>query len=112
MSHEQRTESDVSTTRDDHDDTAGSAGSAGTNRPTNWEGRQTETDEGTAKPHAEEPNSALRPHWNKGEMAEERVDHTRAPLADGDDLGAPPDGLSGGGSNPGGGERWADRDKR
>ena len=109
MSHEKGTESDVSTTRDDHDDTAGSAG---TNRPTNWQGRQTATDDGTAKPHADEPNSALRPHWNKGEMAEERADHTRAPVGADDDLGAAADGLSGRGSNPGGGVRWADRDKR
>lgn len=50
------------------------------------------------------------PDWNLGSMAPERADGTAGPHIEPVD----PDegtGPSGGGVNPGGGERWAERDK-
>ncbi len=93
-------------------------GPEGSTRPVEWDRHQMETDdaagseEGDATADREDGSGgAAEPKWNKGEMAEERQDHTRAPLPAADELAEPAGGLSGGGSNPGGGERWADRDR-
>jgi hypothetical protein len=48
------------------------------------------------------------PLWNKGEMAEESDDGAGGSHAEPVE---PAGGLSGEGSNPGGGERWAERDR-
>ena len=81
----------------------------GSRKPANWDRHQMETDD-EGEPR-ERDAETLVPGWNKGEMAEERQDHTRSPLTPTDELDEPAGGLSGQGSNPGGGERWADRDK-
>jgi hypothetical protein len=77
--------------------------------PTAWDRHQMEVDD--AGEPRERDAEALVPGWNKGEMAEERQDHTRAPMTPPDELDEPAGAMSGHGSNAGGGERWADRDK-
>jgi hypothetical protein len=81
----------------------------GAETPATWDRHQMEVDD-AGEPRERDAETGV-PAWNKGEMAEERQDHTRAPLTSADDLDEPAGGLSGHGSNPGGGERWADRDK-
>ncbi|MEO8229972.1 MAG: hypothetical protein ABI628_09455 [Chloroflexota bacterium] len=81
----------------------------GEETPATWDRHQMETDD-AGEPRERDAQTGA-PAWNKGEMAEERQDHTRAPLTPTDELDEPAGGLSGHGSNPGGGERWADRDK-
>ena len=78
-------------------------------KPANWDRHQMETDDG-GEPR-ERDEAGLSPSWSEGEMAEERKDHTRSPLTPTNELDQPSGGLSGHGSNPGGGERWADRDR-
>ena len=77
-------------------------------KPVNWDRHQMETDD-AGEPRERDAETVA--GWNKGEMAEERKDHTRGPLATPDELDEPDGGLSGHGSNPGGGERWAERDR-
>jgi hypothetical protein len=81
----------------------------GESTPATWDRHQVETDD--AGEPRERDAETLVPGWNKGEMAEERADHTRSPLTPPDELDEPDGGLSGHGSNPGGGERWAERDR-
>ncbi len=77
--------------------------------PAAWDRHEMETDDaGELQERDVEP---LNPKWNKGQMAEEREDGTRSPLATDTELTQPSGGLSGHGSNPGGGERWAERDR-
>jgi hypothetical protein len=84
----------------------------GTKGPAEWESEQLETDDGkTESAPTGESAPADRARWNKGTMGEERADHTRSPLAGDEELGDSGGALSGGGANPGGGERWADREK-
>jgi hypothetical protein len=75
---------------------------------TPWDRTQMETDDG--QPNPDEPTESA-PKWNKASMGEERTDHTRTPRATEEELADSGGPLSGGGENPGGGERWADRDK-
>ena len=77
--------------------------------PENWDRHQMETDDQGEEP-GRDPESV--PAWNKDEMGEERPDGTRGPLTPPDELDEPGGGLSGHGSNPGGGERWAERDRQ
>lgn len=80
-----------------------------TARPAGWDREQMETDDGP--PHDDERATPDAPGWNKASMGEERADHTRSRRATEDELADSGGPLSGGGENPGGGERWADRDK-
>jgi hypothetical protein len=86
----------------------------GSTRPVEWDRHQMETDdagetvEGGGAADPKRGADTLDPKWNKGEVAEEREDHTRDPLPA---PAEPAGGLSGGGSNPGGGEQWAERDR-
>lgn len=83
-----------------------------TKGPAEWEGSQLETDDGKVDPApVDEDSTPDRARWNKGTMGEERADGTRSPLAGDEELAASGGPLSGGGANPGGGERWADREK-
>jgi len=84
------------------------SGEATAAKPANWDRHQMETDDGGEPRDRDE--AGLSPSWNEGEMAEERKDHTRSPLTPANELDEPAGGLSGQGSNPGGGERWAERD--
>lgn len=81
----------------------------GAETPATWDRHQMEVDDAGEERERDAETGA--PAWNKGEMAEERQDGTRAPLPPEDELDEPAGGLSGQGSNPGGGERWAERDK-
>src|SRR5438309_11901042 len=77
--------------------------------PAAWDRHEMETDDaGELQERDVEP---LNPKWNKGQMAEEREDGTRSPLATDTALTQPPGGLSGARPTPGGGERWAERDR-
>ena len=82
----------------------------GPGKPAKWDRHQMEIDD-AGEPRGSDAETAV-PGWNKGEMAEERQDHTRSPLATPEELHEQDDGLSGHGSNPGGGERWAERDRK
>jgi hypothetical protein len=82
----------------------------GASKPADWNRHQMETDD-AGEPREQDAETRV-PGWNKGEMAEERKDHTRDPLTPLDELDEPAGGLSGQGSNPGGGERWAERDPK
>jgi hypothetical protein len=50
------------------------------------------------------------PTWNEGQMARQRPDGSRTPGPSDEEIKSSEGGLSGGGANPGGGERWAERD--
>lgn len=82
-------------------------GEAAAAKPANWDRHQMESDDGGEPRERDEAD--LVSGWNEGEMAEERKDHTRSPVTLPNELDQPAGGLSGHGSNPGGGERWADR---
>jgi hypothetical protein len=80
-------------------------------RPADWDRKEVRADFGDdadATPTTESPDVA---DWNEGQMARERPDGTREPGPSDDEIASSKGGLSGGGSNPGGGERWAERDK-
>lgn len=74
-----------------------------------WDREQMETDD--RRPDEVAPTSPNTPGWNKASMGEEGADHRRSPRATEDELADSGGPLSGGGENPGGGERWADRDR-
>lgn len=82
------------------------AGEAAGAKPENWERDQMSSDP-EASP--EDADSAV-PTWNEGQMAEQRSDGTRSPDPSSAEIAESAGGLSGGGANPGGGERWAERD--
>ena len=50
------------------------------------------------------------PIWNERQMAGQRADGSRTPGPSDEEIESSKGGLSGGGANPGGGERWAKRD--
>ena len=81
-----------------------------TGRPDKWDRDEMKPDFGD-EPEApsidEEPDV---PIWNEGQMARERPDGSRSPGPTDKDISSSKGGLSGGGANPGGGERWAERD--
>ena len=80
-----------------------------TDQAEHWEKGQMETDDlGETSGEVGTTDAADAPLWNKGELAEEREDGSGGPHVENVD---PAGGLSGEGSNPGGGERWADRDR-
>lgn len=77
--------------------------------PEHWDKGQMEIDDAGETPGAmRAPGEADAARWNKGELAEEREDGTGGPHTE--DV-EPPGGLSGEGSNPGGGEQWAEQDR-
>ncbi len=77
--------------------------------PEHWDKGQMEIDDaGEAPGAARTTHEGDATQWNKGELAEERQDGSGGPHTEDVEV---PGGLSGGGSNPGGGERWADRDR-
>lgn len=75
-----------------------------------WDRHEMETDRGGSAPDATtEEQDQDAPIWNLGQMEGEHADGSGGPST-AEDIDAP-GGLSGGGVNPGGGERWADRDR-
>jgi hypothetical protein len=84
-----------------------------TTRTDDWDRRQMEPDSGSAEPgHTHDETSDTTARWNEAEMGEERADRTRSPRVSDEETASSAGGLSGGGKNPGGGERWAERDRR
>jgi hypothetical protein len=87
---------------------AGNASTTG--RPDNWDGdemRPGSSDETETPPDDE--NEKV-PIWNERQMAGQRADGSRTPGPSDEEIESSKGGLSGGGANPGGGERWAKRD--
>lgn len=80
-----------------------------TKQPAQWNPEQLETDDGdvpattVAAPGVEK--------WNEGQIAPAHDDGTRSPNVSQEEIAESSGGLSGGGANPSGGERWADRDE-
>jgi hypothetical protein len=81
-----------------------------TGKPDNWdrdEMRPDFGDDATTSPHDKDHEV---PTWNEDQVARQRPDGTRDPGPSDAEIDASRGGLSGGGANPGGGERWAERD--
>jgi hypothetical protein len=80
-----------------------------TNQPANWKGGQMRPDseDGPETPVGGGPDV---PTWNEDQMARQRPDGSRTDGPTDEEIEVSQHGLSGGGANPGGGERWADRD--
>jgi hypothetical protein len=78
-------------------------------KPANWDGDQMRPDSEDA-PDTPAGGAVDVPTWNEDQMARERPDGTRAAGPANEEIEASRRGLSGGGTNPGGGERWAERD--
>lgn len=79
-------------------------------KPAQWNPEQMETDDGDVSvPSTTGANPDVE-KWNEGQMAPAREDGTRAPDVSDEETAESKGGLSGGGANPGGGERWADRE--
>jgi hypothetical protein len=78
-------------------------------RPVNWNGDQMRPDE-HGEPDDREGGDRPVPTWNEDQMTRQRPDGTRSKGPSAEEIGESKRGLSGGGANPGGGERWADRD--
>jgi hypothetical protein len=103
MSHHTNTEPD----RNPLPDAASKTG-----RPVNWDRDEMRPDPGTnpdPRPSDDEPEA---PTWSENQMTRDRPDGTREAGLSDEELEASRGGLSGGGANPGGGERWADRDRK
>ena len=81
-----------------------------TGRPANWDRDEMKPDFGddTSPSPADKGDKA--PNWNEDQMARQRPDGTRTPGPSDEEIDESRGGLSGGGANPGGGERWAERD--
>ena len=78
-------------------------------KPAQWNPEQMETDDGDGSAHSTTGTTPDVQTWNEGQMAPAREDGTRAPDVSDEEIAESKGGLSGGGANPGGGERWADR---
>jgi hypothetical protein len=81
-----------------------------TGRPDNWDGDEMKPDFGEdSTPSPTGPDDKV-PTWNEDQMARQRPDGTRTPGPSDEEIDESRGGLSGGGVNSGGGERWAERD--
>jgi hypothetical protein len=78
-------------------------------RPENWDRDQVRRDEGEPERDVPAADDEV-PTWNEDQMARQRQDGTRSPGLSEEEIESSKGGLSGGGVNPGGGERWAERD--
>jgi hypothetical protein len=79
-------------------------------RPDDWDRDEMKPDLGDeATPSPTGPDDKV-PTWKEDQMARQRPDGTRTPGPSDAEIDESRKGLSGGGANPGGGERWAKRD--
>ena len=83
---------------------------AETGKPDNWDRDEMRPDFGDDSDETEVEEGQEVPTWNENQMARERPDGTRSPGLPDEEIEESGGGLSGGGANPGGGERWAERD--
>ena len=81
-----------------------------TDKPANWDREDMRSDFGEDPDAAPPDKDAKVRNWNENQMARQRPDGTRTPGLTDEEIAESEGGLSGGGANPGGGERWADRD--
>jgi hypothetical protein len=79
-------------------------------RPENWNRNEMRPDLGDDPDAAVPDEDADAPSWNEGQMAEQHADGSRTAGPSDSEIAESAHGLSGGGSNSGGGERWAERD--
>ena len=85
------------------------ANQSASDEPAQWNPEQMETDDGDGATPSTTGATPDVSTWNEGQMAPAREDGTRAPDVSDEEIAESKGGLSGGGANPGGGERWADR---
>lgn len=76
----------------------------------NWNRNEMRPELGDGPNAATSDEDADKPNWNEGQMAEEHADGSRTAGPSDEEIAESAHGLSGGGTNPGGGERWAERD--
>ena len=81
-----------------------------TGKPDNWDRDSMRPDFGDDSNASPADADTEVPTWNEDQMARQRPDGTRSPGPTDAEIDESRGGLSGGGANPGGGERWAERD--
>jgi hypothetical protein len=81
-----------------------------TGRPDNWDSDEMKPDFGDDASASPTESTDKVPTWNEDQMARQRPDGSRTPGPSDAEIEESEGGLSGGGANPGGGERWAERD--
>lgn len=81
-----------------------------TGKPDNWDREEMRPDFGDDAAASPPDKDKKVPTWNEDQMARQRPDGTRSPGLSDEEIDSSQGGLSGGGANPGGGERWAERD--
>jgi hypothetical protein len=81
-----------------------------TEKPANWDREDMRPDFGDDADAAPPDKDDKVPTWKENQMARQRPDGTRTPGPTDEEIAESEGGLSGGGANPGGGERWAERD--
>jgi hypothetical protein len=86
------------------------ANPSGTEKPENWDREEMKADFGDDADAAPPDEDDKVRTWKENQMARERQDGTRTPGLSEEEIAESEGGLSGGGANPGGGERWAERD--
>jgi hypothetical protein len=85
------------------------ANPSGTEKPENWDREEMKPDFGDDADAAPDEDDKVRT-WKENQLARQRPDGTRTPGLTDEEIAESEGGLSGGGANPGGGERWAERD--
>ena len=79
-------------------------------KPANWDREDMRSDFGDDADAAPPDKDDKVRNWNENQMARQRQDGTRIPGPSDEEIAESSEGgLSGGGANPGGGERWAER---
>ncbi len=78
--------------------------------PANWDRNEMKADFGEDGEPSKPDAGSESPGWNEGQMARERPDGTREAKPSDEEISESKGGLSGGGANPGGGEKFAERD--
>jgi len=82
-----------------------------TEKPANWDREDMRPDFGDDADASPPDNDDKVRNWNEKQMARQRPDGSRTPGPSDEEIAEESEGgLSGGGANPGGGERWAERD--
>jgi hypothetical protein len=81
-----------------------------TGRPDNWDRDAMKPDFGDDSAESPTGPDTEVPTWNEDQMARQRPDGTRTAGPSDEQIEESKGGLSGGGANAGGGERWAERD--
>ena len=83
---------------------------SGADQPADWDRKEMKPDFGKGADAEATEGGPEAPDWKEGQMARERPDGTKDPGPSEAEIAASQGGLSGGGSNPGGGRQWAERD--